>query len=380
MQAKRQRGATRCESEPPELPVEIVPQLPCFARSASSSGSLQRPSISTRLEELLDWRGVSNESIVSNAQREDRVFASKPLHSTKERLSLPPQARSVAVLMMLRMQQASCMSQTSWFDSVTTFDAYCACKPEGVAVDHLPWLCVALTRLKAKADGVRFAGIQANSFFASKLASSLQRLGFGVRWERPADFGVNILRHELDVMRVLDWRIQLPSVKSWLSWFIVRFNTLSRGFFVDSLTWVWHHGVQQLKRQVRTRPSSGDCPNRHRAHGLLALMLIRASLLPLEVLRSSAVDAVALHQLYMRAFQLKESPLCCLHPTHVKSILDMLSMSSGLTTAVLRRDARHEMNLYKEPSLQERQAQPQGHGRTHVQVEETLQQKHEQTP
>lgn len=348
------------ETLPSRVPTETVLQQQHFTSGSLSSNSPTSFVSNLSLEDMLDRSGVSNEMLVSNAIRENRAFAALPSNKAVNRSPLPPQARTAAVRTMLCMQKNASASHRDWFQSVAVFDAYCARKPEGVSVDRLPLLCVALVRLQAKSEGTRLVDVHDNFVFASKLALSLQRLGLDARWEEPADFIGELKRQEIDVMRVLDWRIQLPSAESWLSWFIVRFNTLSSGSFADSLSWAWHQGVRSLHCQVPIRPSTGAFPNRHQAHGLLALLVVRAGLLPLESLRPSGVDSTAWQQLYMRGLNLEEAPQCNLQAAQLCIVVDMFLKSTGLSADVMRRDAYQVvLQMQVQPQVEQQQQQQQ---------------------
>jgi hypothetical protein len=195
-----------------------------------------------------------------------------------------------------------------YFDAVALLDVYLlharkrALKSDvsewGVkTVQALPALCAAAILITIKkddnaTDGDLVVGLAAQ---ASTYASWMHETHVLVE---PKD----VLREEFKIVRELRWRVNFPSVYTWLATLCKRLTVCSGGNLGTMADWVLQRGVMGAQIML---PQCGAVSDtiypRRMANGLVGLSLVSAGLLPLQQLRPLTVSPADWDALFIRS-------------------------------------------------------------------------------
>lgn len=328
----RKSGACKASSALPAGPE--VCQEPAGARPEDDGelrSQLPHFQLTEELEDQLDRQSVADELIFDWASRESSALAPLRRHSHAR---LPLQIRDVLLRFLSHFTQLMGLPQSSWFEAATLLDVYCLHKPGGLDVGVMPATCVALVRMLKKTDNSTLAMRGSNlAAHAVQLAQWVRKLGYEA--SEPTEEQLN--NQESELLEVLRWQVNLPSLESWLSTLCTRFNVLTRGLFAPSMKWVWEQSIFYARVVVmRQATGSGGLSPRDVACGLLGLTLVSARLLPLEALRPDKLDADAWEELFMQSQQQGAVPTCVLQPGHSDRVLELLQVSTGRSFAELQ--------------------------------------------
>merc|ERR1712137_541642 len=95
----------------------------------------------------------------------------------------------------------------------------------------------------------------------------------------------DIAAQELTVLNVLNWQLERPTVQSWASMFVTRFNLLSDSQYEVQLRRVWYEYLTHvLPYYVSHSHATAELPPFRVACGLFSFGLVWVRLLPLEKL------------------------------------------------------------------------------------------------
>jgi len=262
----------------------------------------------------------------------------------EENNGLPQIVRHAALRFLSNIIQAVRLPQASWYQAATLLDTYHRKTlasndlPES-AINVLPATCTALMFILKKADCIT-AEIEGFSFHdgmfihqACAFAKYLQSFGYpDVSAELSQE---SICKQEIHVLKVLGWRIQVPTIETWTNAYTSRFNLLTRSLLVPSMKWVWQQGLFGGCLVMMRQTCGAEMPQRALTAGLLGIGLVGARLLPLEALRPPEMTSEEWSELYQAIQPQKlEEGECALPTKHSQCLLELLAITVGddLTT------------------------------------------------
>lgn len=327
----------------------MVMQMPSAGASVPSPEDTPLPEefcgnsfkMSAVVLDSLDDNGVSDELLAHWSMQEKQglrpVADRDPEACSHEEGGLPAQARQAAMSFLVHLPQCVGLPATSWFEAATLLDMYYlkAMKPSVDAVDSLAATCVAIIAILKKDDCLS-ARVDSSIFVprACMLAKHLEQLGYDV----PTVTADLIDEQERHVLRLLEWRVHVPSSFSWISAFTVRFNVFTRSMFSSQLSWVWQQSVSGSRFFTMQQAASSDLPPATLAAGLFAIGLVTAGLIPLESLQPADMGDEEWLQLYkdVQANGQQPGPQCKLPEKHARCVLEILAMAVGVSVDEIR--------------------------------------------
>lgn len=139
-----------------------------------------------------------------------------------------------------------------------------------------------------------------------------------------------VLRQEREVLRLLGWCVERPSVQSWIRLMRTRLDTLTGRTYSKSLDWVEQMSMSISQDFIMHQAPAAEFPPRHMAVGIFGNLLIMAQLLPLSVLRPEDLSLPQWELLIAGAQSQGSLPSCPLSPFQITLVKNSLELSSGL--------------------------------------------------
>lgn len=173
---------------------------------------------------------------------------------------------------------------------------------------------------------------------ASILAQYLQKLGYSTSSTQLTEAVINL--GEIRVLKVLGWRIQVPTAESWISTYGSRLNVLTQGLLVPSLNWVWQQSILGTHKIMMHKAVDAELPPRKLAAGLFAVSLVGGGLLPLEALQPAKMSYEEWKRVYEATQPLNPHPQCVVPVHHSKCLLQLLKITVGVDENELQECAR----------------------------------------
>lgn len=173
-----------------------------------------------------------------------------------------------------------------WYSFVTMFDAFCQGYEGTCDIQILPAISMAIVLIIKKRDSARLCNPDDLACISSKLSTCL-----GLRLAATKQ---QIVAQEITVLDVLDWDLEMPTVQSWASMFVTRFNCLSLSRYKVQLKQMWDEYLTKfLLYGVSNTRATSQLPPFRLASAFFSLGLVWAGLLPLEKLCPVGSDEYA---------------------------------------------------------------------------------------
>lgn len=161
----------------------------------------------------------------------------------------------------------------------------------------LPATCSALVLMLTKLYTKDRSVGQHLPAFSVTVAQCLQRLGFD------APCGVSrtdVAQRELEIVQALGWRVDPPTVESWIATFSRRLNVILRDTASNSISWLQEQSLKNARVLAVARPSSELGSPKALATGLLGIGMVLAQLLHVDSLRPAHVCAQEWEAMFFR--------------------------------------------------------------------------------
>lgn len=237
-------------------------------------------------EDEFDDRGVSTELLESWASLEQKAL--QPA-AGRPRPKMSMKLRETILHFLQHLVKCAGLRLDKWFEVATLLDVYLAKSKDCNPICTLPATCAALVMLVKKNDYSIAEVIP--SFFvprAAQLTLWLEKVGL-------ANAGSDVteemlLSAEEEVLEVIEWRVNLPTVESWTAMFCERVNILTQNMFQDSVAWIWQRSLGILTLILTKQSLSIDALPQMIAAGVLGLGMLSARLLPGDALRPSRIS------------------------------------------------------------------------------------------
>lgn len=282
------------------------------------------PEVTT--EDKFEQHGVPTDYLENLAKIEEQVLKPSgkvaPIPSTSH-------VREQALQLMFYLSHIASTSppepeqmmvpQTVVDDATVLFDAFNLRHPDGLPLAHLPAACIAIVRLLAKLENPHNAMALRccwENRYVVSFAKSLERDGVSM----PPLTEELIGQVELQLLKALGFRINVPSVQTWLDLFIRRFNVLTNSGFGQFLTVVGSL-IYQPRILLLRAVLSEDLPPSQVAAGLLCLGFVAMTLLPVQALQPKGVSDEDWKEAFL-ACRLTQNvlPTCQLQADHAESV------------------------------------------------------------
>lgn len=164
-----------------------------------------------------------------------------------------------------------------WFCFVAMLDDFCQSHQACIEIQSLPAISMAIVSIIKKLNSAMSCDLAVLSRISSSLAQHLYLHLAATKEE--------IAAQELTILNVLNWELERPTVQSWASMFVTRFNLLSDSEYEVQLRKVWEeYLVRVLPYHVSHSHATAELPPFRVACGLFSFGLVWARLLPLEKL------------------------------------------------------------------------------------------------
>lgn len=330
-------------------PTKVSACHPSAGQEGFNTAEASLISMSQDMEDSLEAQGVENELLLNWARSEQKALAS----TNKVPPTLPLHVRDNINRFLQHLIQFACLPPKKWYEVVNLLDIYHLRKKDAISIDSLPATCAALIMLMKKSD-CSIVQVGAHHFVPHtiQLAQWLQRLGFSSVSTDVTE--KMLLRAEKDVLEVLEWKINFPSLESWTSAFCTRFNILTKNLFERSVSWAWQRSLVISRWIMMRKAASSEEPPQKIAIGILALGLVAARLLPGEAFRPPRISPADWEDLHVESKRQDATlPPCLPSEENRRQLLEILqatvafSMSevqeACLLTATIVRDNLADM-------------------------------------
>lgn len=305
-------------------------------------------------EEILEefaQAGASNEVFewwtVLEARAKTQTHGSTPL---------PRAVRDAAVRHIETMAKQTGCQWSALFLCVTLFDAFCGRCVGGVAIEGIPAVCAAIVGIvKKEDDSSAYVHYDELALQASQFALWLQSRGYPVAMPAVTVQGIQATEHQ--VLNVLVWIVQLPTIETWTRAVMSRVHVLTGRKYAQRIATMWQSNLVHTMRLVLLKQAqSSDFTWGSAACGLFALGLIGAGLLPSALLKNDELDTNAWDQLLAEG----QVPGMKLQPAVLsmeesESLLKQLTIATGRDHASICADCTKVANVMQEAMAEIRQ-------------------------
>jgi hypothetical protein len=203
----------------------------------------------------------------------------------------PQGGRQVVVHIVMQMVGKLGVVKTLWFDAVTLLDCYVQRRAGVLETWKFPKLCEISIRTLCKLQGFDLHTSHRQDLEQTVRNWTMQLQAMNVEEARDLvhvadeDQTLELRGLEKDLLRVMDWQLQRPTLEGYLTMFSSRLNELSCGYLQPSVNWVWFHSMA-VACAVLMRQSAAEGPSpRKLAAGIFVLNIAAARLLPVETLK-----------------------------------------------------------------------------------------------
>jgi len=300
--------------------------------------------------ERLYQEGTSCETLADWAKSEAKAFLPTPVtgqaavqNPVEPASTLSTVLRGYACSQMHAMVSLHCQDATweRWFEAVTMFDIYC-CRRQRIAdapaMAELTVLCAAIVRLVKKNDSQQHAPAQVFCSNAVQFGHWLN--GSGISAPTTYITEKQLALAEREVLDMLEWNINKPTVCSWTMAFFSRLNTLSGSKYQQSLAWMWPILLNQMHQLAMMKECSANLPPRSVASGLFSLGLVNARLLPEKVVSPEPISDAAVRQVILPHAPPAEAEQPRLPCDSSQQLLDLLEIATGSSLRELQEDCK----------------------------------------
>jgi hypothetical protein len=285
-------------------------------------------SLTDECQDKLDAQGVSDELISAWSKKEEEVLSRLTSGTTPSSAALPLSVRDSIHRFISYIASTAGLPQKSFFEAAALFDIYMA-QAES-SEDEIPITCAALVILLLKQDSA-LAGFSGLTFamHASQFAKYMVTSGVATEGAIEDVTEEMIYARERDILESLGWKIILPTIESWITTFIARFNILTHRRFMTSLEWLWHRAMFGARMLVRWQALSPEYPPMELAVGLLGLGLVGARLIPLDAIQPCKIALDDWELLYSESQPQGQETECMLPKHQSKMLLELLTVATG---------------------------------------------------
>ncbi|CAK0796919.1 unnamed protein product [Prorocentrum cordatum] len=258
-----------------------------LSQAAAELGAAQQagsPWKQQDLEDALFDAGVADELVEFHMERERRAFS--PRGGAARDAALDAGLRDAGVRFMWSLCQAVGLLPAAGFQAATLLDVACLRRDGGILPEHLPLACTVIVKLLKKADTATTVVSNASMVpHAQRMVGCLRQLGHHV-----PDATEDALTAQEGILLVtLKWETQPPTVESWVSIFVSRFNIITCGIHAARLNQVWEQSMLCAQALATKLPASRDMPPLAMARGLLGVGFVCSGLLPTVAADTSVI-------------------------------------------------------------------------------------------
>eukprot|EP00928_Gymnodinium_smaydae_P035609 TRINITY_DN25027_c0_g1_i1.p1 TRINITY_DN25027_c0_g1~~TRINITY_DN25027_c0_g1_i1.p1 ORF type:complete len:358 (-),score=49.44 TRINITY_DN25027_c0_g1_i1:101-1174(-) len=292
-------------------------------------------------EELLErlfLEGASGDLVLSWAEAEADEFSSRKLF---EATTSGSHLRSVALVILRELTNASPIGFEGWCDAVLLLDTYYFCEDECMqgARELLFPTCVAVVQLLEKHFCVLL-----NS--TPDLVLLANRILVGLKVAQVIDDNMcrevtleAVKAQEMVALRALDLRVvDRPSAMTWLRTIGKRFNLMSRYRFAPSIDWIMQWASTYFHFLLSVKHAAA-MPPRQASNGFLCLGLMCAGVFPAHAFRPDDLDIEDwLEQVTTSGLCAGTLPSCTTPDRFTPSMLSLLQVASRCSLEDLVKD------------------------------------------
>eukprot|EP00928_Gymnodinium_smaydae_P069681 TRINITY_DN5331_c1_g1_i1.p1 TRINITY_DN5331_c1_g1~~TRINITY_DN5331_c1_g1_i1.p1 ORF type:complete len:468 (-),score=103.17 TRINITY_DN5331_c1_g1_i1:107-1408(-) len=281
-----------------------------------------------RFEDELFAAGFAIELLLESEACEEGLFA-----NGREGV-LSSEVRGRAIEFMCILLQRLALQSTKLFEAAVVFDAYHA-QTSTTCMDLLPATCVAIVHVVAKMDNARLVLPEEPALWTAlcaALVAVLQRDGIADVKAPSVD---DVRSQEFALLFKLQGQLRLPYVQWWISLYAGRFNIFTHHRFRTNLGWACSQASLYAQTLMRVAPTA-SAPPRRLASGLLALNLVRATLVSHHDMRPSTVSPSKWEDLLVSSSLTPEIPTCALGPAESACIRDRVAAAVNVSSTALK--------------------------------------------
>jgi len=308
----------------------------CLSHEAPSPEAAAPPD----LVDELDARGVSGELLLEWSALEARILARLSQHSGKPGGNRPtplqPELREAALQLLMRLADDANLPHGGWLDATVLVDL---CYLSGrVAAQVLPEVCAAAVALMKKSGD---SSSSVMSGFAHRCAPFVRLMvQNGYREESHKFSHTGVIEQERNLLVAVQWKIDRPSVHTWLQALVSRFSVLTHGFFASYMEWIYTQSMSSAVMLVTRYALSAEMSAQRMARGLLCVWLVAAGVIPLGALRPKFFSEIDWEDLFCRSqCQRQSRRLACITPeSRCKDMLQLLGVVTGSELCNLQED------------------------------------------
>lgn len=301
--------------------------------------------MSEDIQEKLEALGAANELIVLWAQR-DAAFAMAAEEGARASLVQHKLMAGVREGALRHIESIAKRVGCQWiavFECAALFDNYCS-RPGGVSVEALPSLCVAVVKIvRTVSDATAHIGGPELVELAMGVAQWLW--SSGLTEQRMTITEEEIFARELELLDVVGWNVQIPTVESWASVLLARLNAITSGQYLHNIQWMWQTHLFHTMRLVLFKQADPKFEPGHAACGLLGLALIAARLVPPDALKPDDMDVTEWKRLLVQGQPQGRTEQCLLPAEKSDVLLSQLPLVTGRSLGALRNDCSNIAGL-----------------------------------
>jgi hypothetical protein len=304
-----------------------------YRRCLSKEAPSPEAAVAPELVDELDARGVSGELLLEWADLETRILSRRSQDSGKSGgnrpMPLQPELREAAVQLLMCLADDANLPPGGWLDTAVLVDL---CYLSGrAAAEVLPEVCAAAVALIKKSgdSSWSFMGPVTTGFAhrCAPFASWMVRKGY-----REESHGVShdgIIEQERNLLVAVQWKINRPSVHTWLRALVSRFSVLTQGFFASYMEWIFSQSMSSAVMLVTRYALSAEMSAQRMARGLLCVWLVAAGVIPLGALRPTFLSESDWEDLFGRSQCQGRQPTCITPESRRHDMLELLRVVTG---------------------------------------------------
>jgi len=263
-------------------------------------------------------------------------------------IPLPRAVRDGAVRHIEKMAKQTGCQWSALFLGVALFDTFCH-RCGNVALEVIPVVCAAIVGIVKKEDDASvYVHYPELAYQASQFTQWLHGSGYTI--VQPAVTVKQIQAKEFEVLGILGWIVQVPTIEVWARAVMNRLHVLTRQRYAQKIGTMWQTNLVHTMRLVLLkRAHCSDFTWGSAACGLFALGLIGAGLLPSALLKNDELDANAWDQLLVdgQVPGMKLQP-AVLSLEESENLLEQLTIATGRDQPSVCADCKKVANVMQE--------------------------------
>jgi len=160
----------------------------------------------------------------------------------------------------------------------------------------------------------------------------------GFREESHKFSHTGVIEQERNLLASVQWKIDRPSVHTWLQALVTRFAVLTHGFFAPYMEWIYSQSMSSAVMLVTRYSLSAEMSAQRLARGLLCVWLVAAGVIPLGALRPEFLSETAWEDLFCRSQGQGRRPACTTPESRCEDMLQLLHVVTGSELCNLQED------------------------------------------